>query len=123
MNKLKKLLIIILMVTSMIILSMLLMSRDSNARRNEGTLEDFLAVNPVGYYKYVFDYSSLYNWDNLNCIRKGAQLGCHSITTNNEKHLHKLTTYVEINGNNAKFYARRWSFYFARRDFNIRVKL
>lgn len=120
MKKLKKLLFVILMVISMVILSMLLKSIVANAadRDREATLEDIMAENPVGDYKYVFTHTSFRDWDNLACVHRSAILDCHSLDTSDERHLHKLTTYVEINGENAKFYARRSSFYFTRRNFN-----
>ena len=77
--------------------------------KEEATLDDLKSNKPSGVYKYEFTYDKYEQWNNLNCVKRGGYLYDENIPYSRVKDtssvLHKMTTYVEINGNNAKFYA------------------
>ena len=107
MKKLRAILIVVIL--GILLMAMTMVSVSAWTQKPDATPEDFLTEYPDGVYKYKMCYNDYWKYDNINCVRKWGDLPTSlSETTAKNKGaavLHKLTTYVEINGNNAKFYA------------------
>ena len=102
MKNLRKISIAIILVVLAIILANSVDAFDPNA-----TLWDLYSDVKYGKYKYLFYYNLYSDFDNMWCVRGGDALSDEKVPKNkqNEHTLHRLTTVVEINGYNAKFYA------------------